>query len=287
VLANWDDWGFGDVDWLAADVVERCKEATRAWGLSRLRPLAGGEVALVLAVRAPTGEAVLKLGPRPPGCPPSLEGEGLSVWAERGAAPRLLGTRDDGHTLLLERIHPGRTLRETGASGSEIVETIGTLCRALHSAEPPARFPSLADHAHTDGWFAALAGTPEHDVLTRLTTSADGGRLLHIDLHWLNALQGPDGWLAIDPKPCVGDPCADVWAFFDGPPRREIPDRPQSARTYLHGLIDAYARASGLDRARLASWIHIRALITLRQGDPSATRDRGLTELARAPGVER
>ena len=282
MLANWADWGLGDVDALAADVLVRCEEAMRTWRLTWLQPLPGGAVALVLAARGASGEAVLKVSPRPADARPSLEGDALSVWCEQGAAPRVLGTRDDGHTLLLERVRPGRSLRDSGAGGREIVETIGSLCRSLHGARPPSRCPSLADHARADGWFTALAGIPEHDLLARLTTPRPEDRLLHLDLHWLNALEGPHGWLAIDPKPCLGDPCADVWAFFDGPPRDEIPDGAEPARAYLHGLIDAYARASGLDAGRLATWIRIRALVTLRQADPGAAGERGLTEIARA-----
>jgi streptomycin 6-kinase len=252
-----------------------------------LQPLSGGEVALVLGARSAAGDAVLKLSPWPDGARPSREGDALSVWAERGASPRVLGARDDGHTLLLERIRPGRSLRDTGAGGPAIVDTIGRLCRTLHGARPPARLPSLAEHALADGWFTALLGTPEHDLLRRLTVPGAEDRLLHLDLHWLNALEGPNGWLAIDPKPCLGDPCADVWVFFDGPPRNEIPDRLEPATAYLEGLIDRYAHAAGLNRGRLVTWIRIRALVTERQADPSATRERGLIELARALDPQR
>jgi streptomycin 6-kinase len=278
--ANWADWRLGDIDALVADVLSRCAAAVHAWDLGSLQPLPGGEVALVLAAHTPGGEAVLKLSPRPLDAPRSLE----------GAAPRVLGTRDAGSTLLLERIRPGDTLRETGAGAREIVEAVGMLCPRLHlPAEQVAGagFPTLADHAQQDGWFSALSGPREHDELVRLTRPEAGDRLLHVDLHWLNVLEGPHGRMAIDPKPCVGDPCADVWVFFDGPPRREIPGRSRAAREYLRGLIDLYAGASGLDPARLPAWIRIRATVTLSQSDPSATRERGLSLLAEAASDQR
>jgi len=269
VLANWAGWGLGDVDALAADIRARCDAAVRAWGLERPRPLPGGEVALVLAAQAPDGEAVLKLSPRPEDEPPSSEGEALALWADHGVAPRVLGIRDQGATLLLERVRPGDSLGELGAGAEAVVETIGALCRRLHvpaGGVSDHEFPALAEHARGDGWLRALTGTREHDELLALLAPGPSDRLLHVDLHALNVLRGPRGWLVIDPKPCVGDPCADVYAFLDGAPLRELPRARASARTWLWARLDAYGRASGEDPDRLASWLRIRARILLAEG---------------------
>jgi streptomycin 6-kinase len=269
VLANWEDWELGDVDALAADVLARCDAAVRAWGLERLQPLPGGEVALVLAASAASGEAVLKLSPRPGDGAPSLEGEALTLWARRDAAPRVLGARDAGTTLLLERVLPGGSLGEHRAGADEVLAAVGGLCARLHlSADDvaDAGFPSLADHARDDGWLRALDGTREQGELAALLEPGAGDRLLHIDLHALNVLRGRRGWLAIDPKPCVGDPCAEVYGFLDGAPLDELPREQASARERLRAHLAAYGRASGTDPGRLAVWLRIRAQILLGEG---------------------
>jgi streptomycin 6-kinase len=263
VHRNWRAWWPAHAGELAADIRVRLPAAVRAWSLSRLTALHGGEVALVFAVQTPHGEAVLKLNPRIDGETDELAGEplALELWSAAGAAPRVLGSRDDGHTILIERVRPGHNLRDTGAGALEIVTTLGRLCRLIHLDGQERRFRALRDGTDIDSWRRQLTGGRERDELERLLEPGDGDRLLHIDLHWLNALQGPAGWLVIDPKPVVGDPHADVFAFLDGPPLAQVPGGPKAARDQVRTLIDAYARASDLDRDRLEAWVRIRALV--------------------------
>jgi streptomycin 6-kinase len=234
----------------------------------QFQPLPGGAVALVLGARAPSGEAVLKLSPRSAGARRSLEGEALGLWAEHEVAPRVLGARDEGATLLLERVRPGDSLGER-AGADEVVETIGGLCARIHLAADQTGdvgFPTLADHARDDGWLESLDGTREQTELTGLLTPAAGDRLLHVDLHALNVLRGPRGWLVIDPKPCLGDPCAEVYGFLDGAPLTELPRGRATAGGWLRTHLAGYGRASGEDPDRLATWLRIRAQIMLGQG---------------------
>lgn len=251
-------------------MLARCEEARRAWSLEHLQLLPGGEVALVLAARTASGEdAVLKLGPRAADRRRSLEGTALALWAEHGVAPRVLGVRDDGETLLLERVCPGDSLGERGAGADEVLETIGAVCARIHLAADRIGedgFPPLGDHARDDGWLESLHGTSEHDELVALLAPTAGDRLLHIDLHALNVLRGPRGWVAIDPKPCVGDPCAEVYGFLDGAPLRELPGDRGACRAWLRARLARYGRASGEDPERLAVWLRIRAQILLGEG---------------------
>lgn len=270
LLDNWADWRLGDVDALAADVLTRCEDAKRAWGLEALEPMPGGAVALVLAARTGSGaDAVLKLSPRPAEQTSSLEGAALALWADRGFAPRVIAARDDGMTLLLERVRPGESLAERGASADEVIETVGALCRQIHLRAGEIGdlgFPTLADHALGDGWSRSLAGTREHDELAALLVAGSDERLLHVDLHALNVLRGPRGWLVIDPKPCVGDPCAEIYGFLDGAPLNELPDDGARAQTWLRARLARYGAASGEDPERLAAWLRIRAQILIAQG---------------------
>jgi streptomycin 6-kinase len=257
---NWRTWWPEQADAIAADIRARLTAAVTAWRLTELEPLPGGEVALVFAVATPDGEAVLKLSPRVAGETDAVahEGSALELWARAGIAPHMLATRDDGVTLLLERVRPGHDLRD--ADAVEIVRTLGALCPRVHLAVTPGRFRRLGEGSQALSWRRALAGTRELSDLERLLTPSPEDRLLHTDLHWLNALRGPDGWVVIDPKPYVGDPHADVFAFFDGPPLGAMPDGRWAARKHVRALTELYARKAGLDRDRIEAWIRIRAL---------------------------
>jgi streptomycin 6-kinase len=273
---NWRVWWPAQADAIAADVHARLTEAVAAWRLSALEPLPNGEVALVFGATTKGGEAVLKLSPRVAGETDELgqEGSALQLWASAGIAPHVLAARDDGLTLLLERVRPGHDLRH--ADAFEIVRTLGALCPRVHLAVPPGRFRPLGAGSQAESWRRGLAGTRELDELEQLLTPTPQDRLLHIDLHWHNALRGPDGWMVIDPKPHVGDPHADVFAFFDGPPLGAMPDGRRAAREYVRTLTGMYAAAAGLDRDRIETWIRIRALAIVGEFAQAGAAEGGL-----------
>lgn len=277
-------WPAADADALAADVRARLDAAVAAWGLDRLEVLPGGHVALVLASERPAlgaaaAEAreavVLKLNPRdhPDAGDLASEGAALAFWTPTGAVPRLLGSRDDGFTLLLERLRPGTTLDDAGLSWERRLEETGALAARLHAAGPapaaPAASPSaaaqpLASFPHVGdgyarGWREALAHDPAAlaELEALLTPRADDV-LLHADLHGGNALDGGDGWRAIDPHAVRGDRHADVWALID-PLAPPLPDDPAEARARARADVATYAGAAGLDPARAAAWARLRA----------------------------
>jgi streptomycin 6-kinase len=283
--SNWRAWWPSRADAIAADIRARLTAAVTAWRLTALEPLPGGEVALVFAVTTPGRDAVLKLSPRVAGETDELarEGAALALWARAGIAPHVLAARDDGLTLLLERARPGHDLRH--ADASEIVRTLGALCPRVHLAVGPGRFRQLGEGSEAASWRRALAGTRELGELERLLTVTGADRLLHLDLHWRNALRGPDGWMVIDPKPHVGDPHADVFAFFDGPPLGAMPDGQRAAREHVRTLTEMYARAAGLDRDRIEAWIRIRALAIVGESGQADVPDPADGQLRRGPGA--
>jgi hypothetical protein len=280
VHPNWRMWWPEHADAIAADMRVRLPAAIDAWGLRELTPLRGGNVALVFAVSSAQGEAVLKLTPNVTGETDELAREplALELWAAAGVGPQVHGSRDGGLTILMQRIRPGGNLRDTGADALEIVSTLGRLCRRIHLAGQEHRFRRLRDGTDVGGWRRRLADTREGGELERLLVPGHDDRLLHIDFHWLNALRGPAGWVVIDPKPLVGDPHAEVFGFFDGPPLEAVPEGPAAARAHVRRLTAAYAGAAGLDRDRLEAWVRIRAVVYAAEladeGDPGALARR-------------
>jgi streptomycin 6-kinase len=75
--------------------------------------------------------------------------------------------------------------------------------------------------------------------------------LVHGDFHHHNLLRSERGWLAIDPKPMLGEPEYDVASFLWNPlPCRLRPER-------LEGRLAAFA-AAGLDEERIRMWTVVR-----------------------------
>jgi streptomycin 6-kinase len=232
---------------LAADVTERFEAAVEHWRLQDPRPLEGGCVALVCEVQG----GVLKLNPRGHREDAQLAGEGvaLSFWSPTGAVPRMLGSRDDGFTLLMERLEPGTPLNETSLGWEERLDVLGGLAARLHGrGEPGDGFISMRDFCAD--WRGA--------ELERLVAPAGDDVLVHADLHGGNALLHGTEWRVIDPKGVRGDRHSDTWALLepDAPP---LPADPDAATETAWSWVTRYAAAAGMDAQRVAAWTRVRA----------------------------
>ena len=182
-----------------------------ALGLSEAEPFGRGGVGYVYRARLRTGEAVvLKLEPATASWVPQAADRALVVWARAGLAPRVIGTRDDGRTLLLELVTPGTQLGDHAASTDESFPVIADMARKLRAAGRGAgdgSFPTIAAHAEADGWRRVLErrrpdAVAELDALLALPAET----LIHNDLYQDNLLRAGDGWVVIDPKPVSPTP---------------------------------------------------------------------------------
>jgi streptomycin 6-kinase len=241
------------------------------WHLTPDGPPTHGGVAWVLPVRTPDGaRAVLKVQP----VDDETRGEPLALAAWDGdGAVRLLAHDADSGTLLLERL--GASL-ETGTDDLSGCAVIGGLLAHLRSHTPPAGLPRLATvlAGLLDRAPAALRRLPDdagRDALARcaavgrdLTTEPAGDRLLHWDLHYANVLAAPDpargGWLAIDPKPLVGDQGFELLPAlrnrWDDAVRAGVPG-------HVRRRFDVLCDTAGLDAGRAAAWTCVRVLQNL------------------------
>lgn len=249
-------WPRADVTWMTSDVAARATGAMVDWGLENVKSLGGGEVALVCTAQQGEQEVVLKLQPRGHEEEQSLAGEAiaLAVWSGSGAAVPLLGTRDGGLTLLLERLEPGRPLDAVGMAEEERLRILGTLVARLHAPlAPPVAVTGLAEYC--DPWRGPLADDPAALAeLDALLAASDDQVLLHGDLHGGNALEHRGGWVAIDPHAVSGDRHADIWALIDplSPALRADAEEVTAA-------VATYADAANLDPVRAARWARMRA----------------------------
>jgi streptomycin 6-kinase len=228
---------------MARDVAVRTEAAVNAWGLRELTPLRGGNVALVFAA----GDVVLKVHPRGHVDDEQLAAEraALALWAPTGAVPELIGSRDGGLTLLMERLVPGTPLDATDVVWEERLEILGALVRRLHVAPGQPTVPHIGG-AYARDWRRVLGDSP-------LLDPADDDVLLHGDLHGGNALRHGSAWRVIDPHAVRGDRHADVWALID--PLAPAPPDKSTARSW----VERYATAANLDADRAAAWVCLRA----------------------------
>jgi streptomycin 6-kinase len=224
----------------------------------------GGDTAWVAPARGESGEElVLKVVWRHPEA--EHEGAGLLAWAGRGAI-RLQDSweHDDVIALLLERCTPGTPLRDLPEPEQDMV--IAGLLRRLwiepsrdHGFVPLERMcDQWADRFEKDVAVDDLEVDPglvrEAITLFReLPRTAERHVLLCTDMHAGNVLAAKrEPWLAIDPKPYVGDPTYDVLQHLLNCEQRLRSD-PQGLAARMAGLLD-------LDCDRLLSWLFARCV---------------------------
>lgn len=242
--------------------------AMDAWALQQVAPPyePGGQCSWVAAVRDPAGrELVLKVGWRH--LEAMHEAEALRTWSGNGAVVlHAAKVYDDTSALLLERCVPGVLLKDA-VPEPEQDEVVGGLLRRLW-VEPPDGHPFRPLQVMCSEWaeaFAAkLAAVPDAvdpglarsatDLFRNLPSTADRCVILCTDLHAENILAAQrEPWLAIDPKPYVGDPTYDALQHLLNCQERLVRD-PQ-------GLVERVADLLELGRERLALWLFARAVL--------------------------
>jgi streptomycin 6-kinase len=210
--------------WLAR-LPEVVDEAARMWELDLGEPFEpGGSAAWVApAITAAGDERVLKAGWRH--WEADHEAEGLLAWHGHGAVRCLASQRfADTTVLLLERCRPGVTLaaaRPERDQDAVIAELLLRLWAAPLHPDAPFRPLQFMCDRWADTYERRLAadargfdpelGREGAAALRALPRSAKCRVLLCTDLHAGNVLSAErEPWLAIDPKPFVGDPAYDV-----------------------------------------------------------------------------
>jgi streptomycin 6-kinase len=267
------------------------EECAAAWDLHVREPFGGANVSFVApAVLADGTQAVLKVNF--PDAESEHEADALAAWGGKGAV-RLLATDPERGALLVERAIPGTQLwaiADEEAAGRAAAGVLRALWRAppdghgfralegearRWAQELPARFERHSrpfDRAllhRAVGWIGELLGSPDGPQV-----------LVHQDLHGGNVLlAGPEGarppstaepgplplwgkpggpWLAIDPKPLVGERAFDVASLLrDRRPQLAADPAPVQR---IRRRLDRLAEALDLDRERMRRWAVVHAL---------------------------
>jgi streptomycin 6-kinase len=278
--------------WLA-ELPGLVRELEQLWSVRLGRPYPGGTCAWVAPATLPDGAlAVLKISW--PHTEAAGEAEALRVWDGR-AAVRLYRHDPERWALLLERCDPGTKLGESPALTVDArLQAAARVLKELHEVPVPPgvgldrlgdRMAEWADL--TQERMARLR--PDFDpglvgrsvrLLRELPATAGREVVAHGDFNPGNvlAVRGR-GWLAIDPKPLVGDGGYDLWPLVD---QVDDPFGYPRAKQVVADRFTIMADVLGMDAWRPIAWAVARctedALWMVEHGD----HDRGGELMAKA-----
>ena len=261
-------------------------ELADRWELIVGDPVGWGNTSLVVRCQAAgLGAGILKLVPDQTLA--VAEAAALRSWEPSGHVPRVWGSDGGAGALLLEAI-PNEIpleLSQAQAGLSDVAELIGSLHHSgsLVMADGVVSLAERVEFIY-DFWTERHS---RNDEVTQAVPVAflDRGRelarslaagdqvtpaLLHGDLHPGNVLKGGSdrGLVAIDPRPCVGDPAFDTidWVFW-------LTDDPDCWASQARDL----AAALSLDRKRVLDWCSafaaIMAASKVARGAPASQID--------------
>jgi streptomycin 6-kinase len=232
-------------DLAALEAVAR--EVAAEWGIGL-----GGRFALARYsfVAAAGEDAVLKVTP-PADDEADEEGEGLELWAGEGAV-RLLRHDKARRALLVERARPGDDISDLPEEEATAT-AIAVAARLWKGGQSPGLSPFRSIHDHVPRWLSNAADHPLAPLAGKLYAGYEkrDDTLVHGDFHHHNILRSERGFLAIDPKPMLGEPEYDIPSFLWNPmPHRMVPD-------VTERRLAAFA-AAGLNQERMRVWTVVR-----------------------------
>ena len=200
--------------------------------------------------------AVLKIGF--PHMEAAHEIDGLAFWAGKPTV-RLLDADREANAMLIERCQPGTHLRTVPESDQDVV-IAGLLKRLWRAPAPNSVFRPLL--AMVEHWIQAARGKAERwadaglaqeglGAFRALANEPVDATVLATDLHAGNVLKARrEPWLAIDPKPFVGDASYDLTQHL-------LNCRERLAQDPL-GLVARVAGLADVEVERVRRWLFAR-----------------------------
>ena len=229
------------------------EELADRWAIDLEEPVETGHSLVI-----PAGDAFLKINF--PDEESEHDAHALDRWNGVGAA-RLLARDDERRAMLVERLRPGTQL--WSLPDEEATEIAAGVLEQLWipAAEP---FRRLEDAAamwvkFLPAHWEALGRPYERrlvdeavDFLRDAGPTQRESVLMHQDFHGGNVLLSERGWLAIDPKPIVGEREFDVASL--------IRDRRPATKAQMDRRLDHLVDRLSLDPERTRGWAIAHAL---------------------------
>ena len=195
--------------------------------------------------------------------------DAMVLYGGRGMV-RVLDLDRDERVVLMEQVVPGQNLLNIPIAAA--LEAAASVMRNLRRPPPPGH--SFADvRAYYRAWpnHLRVYGAPgpiDPDLfemgarlLLELCDTSVAQVVLHGDLHYGNILSSDrEGWLAIDPKGVVGEPCYEVGDMFRNRVD-ELYDKPDPVRAMRH-RIETVATLTAFDPERVRLWALAQAVLS-------------------------
>ncbi len=246
-------------------------ESCRHWGLELSEHFDNISYNFVAPGRLPDGtEIVLKIGV--PTSPELLcEIETLRIYDGRRMV-RLLDAIPERGVLLIERLMPGQALtlvQDDEAATRLAARLMKDMWRPVtneHSFPTVARwFDGLRRlrqrFGGTSGPLSSGLFSLAEEISAQLLTSSTAQVLLHGDLHQDNILFSQNrGWVAIDPKGVVGEPCFEVHAFLRNP--ASLFADAVKARATCARRLQIFSQELGFAKERITRWAVAQAVLS-------------------------
>ena len=259
--------GESGADWLAR-LPEMVATYSTRWDVALAGPLpgSGGAAWVGGGTRADGSEVVLKIAW--PHKEAETEAAGLRFFAGRGAV-HLLEADESEFALLVERCRPGDDVwqlpfEEANEVAAAVLQRLWRAPDSARAVEPITTLAATveewnASYASERGDYPAKLVAEAARLGTDLASSASELVVVHGDFNPFNILRSRrEPWLAIDPKPLLGDPAYDLAQYLAN--YSEIADATGDPKGFFRHAIAFFARTLGLDPYRIAAWAFVKAI---------------------------
>jgi len=254
-----DIYGKQGQDWFDS-LANTTLQLAKKYNLSDLQPV--DNMSFNYVAKGYQGEKpiILKLGMNHKAI--AREAEALNAYHGIDS-PKVLSLEDG--LILMERAVPGSTLKDFFPDRDiQAVETVSNIIKDLHKISIPDNnnFYSLE--------YILKILDNELDIPKNIIKKARKLRdellgssqrqvLLHGDLHHDNILKNGNGWMVIDPKGFIGDPCYEVCAFISNP----IPDLLDfgNPKEIIDNRIQLFSQNLGFSEQRIRDWHFVQVVI--------------------------
>lgn len=187
---------------------------------------------------------------------------------------KLLQEDANNAVILLERVFPGQTLDQLNNDEEEVRIACKLLKKLWRKAPKNDTLLQLNSWHNGNGFqkvrekYNGTTGPLPEPLLTRAETlflqllkTTKEPQLLHGDFHHSNILSSErNGWLAIDPKGIIGDPCYDIGIFLNNPQAKLLKRIP--VKETLAKRITIFSEELGIDKGRITQWGIIMATLS-------------------------
>ena len=203
------------------------KHILEQWNLSDPKVIANTETSDVYKVKQANGQLAVLKHLNEVGQVDEAEGATLLKYFDGEGAIQVLNNNEEA--VLLEYADGGE-LAELVYAGQddEATSIICDLVKKLHADRnieyPQSLVPlgqQLSELLEVDDSYNDDLVLEARDIGRELIRTTTNPIPLHGDLHHHNILGSDRGWLAIDPKGLIGDPCYDVANFYGNPEKAQ------------------------------------------------------------------